>query len=227
MLMVAWAYRSHPMNQSSKKKPHKSHISPAQQIARQEQKEKMLAAAAYLFCHCGFQTTTLDELAARVGLTKPRLFVHFKGKEQILKACVERALHQWRDVIGELKSGQSRSGEKAVGPFIERYAGIAFGDFGMCLMRRELEYLGAKERDMLLRQKADIDADFKILFAAALRGESRSDADPEFLWLMVTVLVQGIALLEHPVPEKLVMVSRAVRTMFDTDQNQVGLSRRC
>jgi AcrR family transcriptional regulator len=202
-----------PMNQRNfKKAPSKAQLARARQkeLAHREQKEKMLAAAAQLFGSHGFRRTTLDQVAAGVRLTKPRLYFHFKNKQKILEACIERALLQWKTVIAECEGVELEPGGEAVGSVVERYADVAFGDFGLCLMRSNIEYLDIKERDILLGQKADIDVRFDALMAKAVRRRSRSGPDPDFLWLTATILVHGIALLERPVAQKRMALSRAM-----------------
>jgi AcrR family transcriptional regulator len=114
-------------------------------------------------------------VAADVGLTKPRFYFHFESKQEMLKACIERALCQWKTAIDEIEINRFEPSREAIRSVVERYADVAFGDFGMCLMRGDVEYLDddvedldVKERDMLLRQKADVDVGFKGLIAEAL-----------------------------------------------------------
>jgi AcrR family transcriptional regulator len=207
------------MDQGQHKKPH--HIQSAKQqasdkedaIVRDPQKEMMLVAAARLFRERGFAETTQDEIAAGVGLTKPRLYHHFKkGKQEIIKSCVDRALEQWRAAIDQIQN--SEPGEAALRLIVERYADIAFGDFGFCAIFIGVNSLALGERDLLLRQKADVDSRFKSLMAAAIPREILSQADSEFLWLTATSLVHGIGLLKDPPAAKQQILSKALGTVL-------------
>jgi AcrR family transcriptional regulator len=51
----------------------------------------MLAAAHALFAERGFAAVTMDEVAARVGVTKPLLYTYFGNKERLYLACLEPA----------------------------------------------------------------------------------------------------------------------------------------
>lgn len=82
------------------------------------QKEKVLIAAAQVFSKTGFDVASLDEIAARVGLKKLRLYFHFKHKREILEACVERAICQWRNAIAGIE--ENSSGETTLKSIIER-----------------------------------------------------------------------------------------------------------
>jgi len=53
--------------------------------------EQTLAAAHALFAEDGYAAVTMDEIAARVGVTKPLLYNYFGNKERLYIACMERA----------------------------------------------------------------------------------------------------------------------------------------
>lgn len=182
-------------------------------IARDTQKEKMLIAAAQLFREKGFDGATLDEIAERVGLTKPRLYPHFKkGKQEIIKSCVDRALRQWRAAIDQIQN--SEQAEAPLRLIVERYADIAFGEFGFCAIFIGVNSLALGERDLFLREQANVDAGFKSLLANAIPGEIQSRVDLGFLWLTATSLVHGIALLKNPPAAKQQILSKALGTVL-------------
>jgi AcrR family transcriptional regulator len=53
--------------------------------------EQTLNVARSLFAARGYSAVTMDELAAKVGVTKPLLYNYFGNKEQLYIACMERA----------------------------------------------------------------------------------------------------------------------------------------
>src|SRR6185295_18916724 len=50
-----------------------------------------LGVAHGLFAERGYADVTMDEIAARVGVTKPLLYNYFGNKERLYIACMERA----------------------------------------------------------------------------------------------------------------------------------------
>lgn len=48
------------------------------------QRDRVLATAAYLFAARGFRATSMNEIAAAVGLSKPTLYHYFRNKEELL-----------------------------------------------------------------------------------------------------------------------------------------------
>lgn len=59
-------------------------------------RDRILAAAAYLFCHEGFAATGVDAVARRAGAAKTTLYKHFASKEQLIEAVLEAEGAAWR-----------------------------------------------------------------------------------------------------------------------------------
>lgn len=53
-------------------------------------RQRILDAATILFRERGFQATGIDEIGAAAGVTGPALYRHFKGKEDLLLACLQQ-----------------------------------------------------------------------------------------------------------------------------------------
>ncbi len=203
------------MDWGPRKKPDR--IRPAKQQAsdqkrvndRKRQREKMLVSAAQLFREKGIAETTLDEIAAGLGITKPRLYFHFKGKREIVKSCIERAMCQWKGAINEIRESRPIPNAETLKIIVRRYADVAFQDFGMCVIYNGIRSLRSDERVAFWQQKDDVDTAFKSLLANAIPRELQSQ-DPEFLWLIATSLVHGIALRESPLEDKREFLSKAL-----------------
>ena len=59
-------------------------------MPRALREQQILAAAEEVFAERGFQATSMDEVAQRVGVSKPMLYEYFTSKEGLLLACVAR-----------------------------------------------------------------------------------------------------------------------------------------
>ena len=62
-------------------------------------REAILTAALDVFSQYGFRGTTLDQLAAEAGLSKPNLLYYFPSKEAIHTALLEQLLEDWLDPL--------------------------------------------------------------------------------------------------------------------------------
>ena len=51
----------------------------------------MIAVAEEVFATLGYQASSMDEIAERVGVSKPMLYEYFGSKEGLLVACIRAA----------------------------------------------------------------------------------------------------------------------------------------
>jgi AcrR family transcriptional regulator len=72
--------------------------------------DAILDAAIDLFIESGFETVSMDAIAQRAGVAKGTLYYHFKSKEGIVDAIVERF------VVGAEAIFESIVGDAALGP---------------------------------------------------------------------------------------------------------------
>jgi TetR/AcrR family transcriptional regulator len=55
----------------------------------------ILAAALEVFSAYGYRGSTVDQIAARAGMSKPNLLYYFRRKEDIYRALLEKTLADW------------------------------------------------------------------------------------------------------------------------------------
>jgi AcrR family transcriptional regulator len=69
-----------------------------------EYKESLvLQAAATLFYERGFDRTTLDDIAASLGVTKPFIYTYFESKHNLLERLVDRVFHDFYQTVIEFR----------------------------------------------------------------------------------------------------------------------------
>ena len=66
-------------------------------MPRAQREEQILAVAEQVFAERGYQATTMEDIADRVGVTKPLIYEYFGSKEGLLSACITRARTQLRE----------------------------------------------------------------------------------------------------------------------------------
>lgn len=54
-------------------------------------KDRILDEALTLFSENGYDGTSVEQIAEKVGIKAPSLYKHFKGKEDILNAIIDNA----------------------------------------------------------------------------------------------------------------------------------------
>src|SRR3972149_5077880 len=57
-----------------------------------KRREEIIKVAARIFAAKGYEATTLDEIAAEIGVTKPALYYHISSKEELLHVLVAQIM---------------------------------------------------------------------------------------------------------------------------------------
>jgi AcrR family transcriptional regulator len=60
-------------------------------MPRAERERQMIAVAEEMFADRGYQAASMDEIAERVGVSKPMLYEYFGSKEGLFVACIRQA----------------------------------------------------------------------------------------------------------------------------------------
>lgn len=151
---------------------------------RQAKRQAVLAVAAQMFNERGYQATSLDDVAARLGVSKPTVYYYVKSKDQILLECVRQGLEMTLQGIEDSR----KAGGSALDQLeacMRVYAKIVTMDFGICLIRVGDEQLPADSRTALRRMKAQIDLAFRRLVEAGVQQGLLSPCDPKMTAFMI------------------------------------------
>ena len=60
-------------------------------MPRAERERQMLTVAEEIFAERGYRDTSMDDIAERVGVSKPMIYEYFGSKEGLLVACIRAA----------------------------------------------------------------------------------------------------------------------------------------
>ena len=66
-------------------------------------RDRILNEALTLFAENGYDGTSVEEIADKVGIKAPSLYNHFKGKEDILNALIDAAEERYEESFGSDK----------------------------------------------------------------------------------------------------------------------------
>ena len=159
---------------------------------REAKRQAVLQAAAELFNERGFHATSLDDVAARLNVSKPTLYYYVRSKEEILLQCVNKGLQMAREGIGESR----RAGGQPIDQLIacmRVYGTIVTMDFGMCIIRVGEEGLSAEGRKELRQLKAGIDHEFRRLVAECVEQGALVPCDPKLTAFAIAGALSWIA----------------------------------
>jgi len=71
----------------------------ARELAKQETREALVQAAIAEFAEKGLDLPSLDAICARAGFTRGAFYVHFRDREELLGAVMERVLDAVLDAV--------------------------------------------------------------------------------------------------------------------------------
>jgi AcrR family transcriptional regulator len=190
----------------------KSRTGPRHEVLR----AGILTAAADLFRARGYRATTLDEIARKVGVSKPTLYGYFRSKEELLAAIFHRTMSMFERDLGHIRTSRDDPATQLrqlirfhVGAVIaERsFLAVFFGEeanlpptLSRAIRRRKARY------DRMVRaiveagrRQGSIRTDEPRLLVFALLGMANwvyQWYDPKGTWNADTIAAQFIALLE-------------------------------
>jgi AcrR family transcriptional regulator len=146
------------------------------QQERTVKRQALLTAAARLFNERGFHATSLDDLAASLGVTKPVIYHYLGTKDQVLLECVRVGLNQLQEAADEASRGGG-DGLTQLKRCLVRYAEVNMGDFGRCVILTGDAALSAESRREFRQLKRKIDQKVRALVDNAIADRSIKPVD--------------------------------------------------
>jgi AcrR family transcriptional regulator len=139
--------------------------------------DSLLDVAVAAFNERGFEATSMDELAARLGVTKSAIYHHVPGKVELLRLAVDRALDALFAVLAEPAA--------VTGPAIGRLEHVVRGSVRVLTEQLPSVTLLLRvrgnsevERVALARRREFDRAVTGLVRAAVAEGDVRPDVDP-------------------------------------------------
>lgn len=169
--------------------------------AREQQREvkrnAVLSTAAQLFNERGFHATSLDDIAARLNVSKPTLYYYVKNKDEILIECVRKGLQMMLEGIDEARTAGGKAIDQLV-TCMRVYTRIVTQDFGMCLIRVGDDELPPESRKALRGLKSAIDLEFRRLVTEGIAEGSLQPCDPKMAAFVIAGALSWIGRWYQP-----------------------------
>jgi AcrR family transcriptional regulator len=113
-------------------------------------KEEILDVATALFAERGFEGTSMNDVAERVGMRKASLFYHFATKDALYEAVLDRLVREVGDGLSAVYVSQGTLVERLEGAADAVSAAITGRPFAARLLLRETMDWGPVIREKLL-----------------------------------------------------------------------------
>jgi AcrR family transcriptional regulator len=165
-----------------------------------ERREQLLGIGRRLFAERGFEGTSIEEIAAQAGVSKPVVYEHFGGKEGLYAVVVDREVERLLAMVtGLLDGGHTRAKFEAAAVALLRYINDNADGFRI-LVRDSNPGSGTGTYGTLL---SDIAAQVEYILAdfLASRGHDPKLAPPYAQMLVGMVAFTGQWWLDARKPE--------------------------
>jgi AcrR family transcriptional regulator len=162
---------------------------------RLSKRDQLLETAWQLFYRDGYHATGIDRILTKAGVAKMTLYKHFRSKEELILAVLEKRSGQFRESFSEFLDAKKRTPERdllAVFDWLSTW--VASKDFRGCLFQKamaEYQELGDPIHQAALAHKTAFHGEIRRLVVAA------GLAKPKALTDQLALLVEGAILNAH------------------------------
>ncbi len=161
---------------------------------REIKREAILHAAAKAFSENGYHRTSLDDIAKRLGITKPTLYYYARNKEELIAAIATRAL---QGIMEAFASDPQANALDQLKHLLRRYAEVVANDFGHCLVLLTAADLNGDGGAAIQESKRAIDGRLRELLAKGIKDGSIAQCDIRLTAFIIAGAINGIARWFH------------------------------
>jgi AcrR family transcriptional regulator len=150
---------------------------PDRAAAYEARRMDILHKAALVFAEDGYHQTSVNSLAARLGVSKPVLYYYAKNKDDLLFQCYKVARDALWGAIDEATRSKLRPIDK-IRRFFAEYAEIMCGDFGRCLALVDRKALSPATRKKDALQRRELEESLRKMIREGQADKSIVMCDP-------------------------------------------------
>jgi AcrR family transcriptional regulator len=145
---------------------------------RELKRHAVIRAAAREFNRKGYHNTSLDDIAARLEVTKPTVYYYVTSKEQLLFACFVAGVEQIRAAFRAVRQLAVPARER-LHAVLRHYGEAVASDFGWCMVRAEDQDLSPAMSRHIKSLKSEIDQGIRRLIREGIQDGSIEPCDPK------------------------------------------------
>jgi AcrR family transcriptional regulator len=145
---------------------------------RELKREAVIRAAAREFNRKGYHNTSLDDIAARLEVTKPTVYYYVTSKEQLLFECFVAGVEQIRAAFRDVRQLMVPARER-LNAVLRHYGEAVASEFGWCMVRAEDQDLSPAMSRHIKALKSEIDHGIRRLIREGVQDGSIQPCDPK------------------------------------------------
>lgn len=170
----------------------------------QSSRQKILECAQEMFHQVGYEPTSVDEILRRCGVVRSNFYYHFKSKEELAVAVLERQEQELEPVLDLLRD-RAQEPPYRLHRFIEamraaqedtlHFAGCPFGSFAAALSTQE-DAGTLRFRAQLCSIFLNIETALTVCMEEGIeQGQFRRDIAPDEMARFVVAALEGLMIL--------------------------------
>ena len=159
---------------------------------RELKREAVIRAAALEFNRKGYHNTSLDDIAARLEVTKPTVYYYVSNKEQLLFECFVAGVEPIRAAFQDVRRQELPARER-LKALLARYGEAVASEFGWCMVRAEDQDLSPAMSRHIKALKSEIDQGIRRLIREGMQDGSIHPCDPKLSAFALTGALNWIA----------------------------------
>jgi TetR/AcrR family transcriptional regulator len=151
---------------------------PTKEDVRGIKRQEVLREAAASFNFKGYHATSMNEIAASLGVTKAALYHYFPNKNSLLAACFEQAMEA---AFASLERGrkEGKNGRDRLVLTISGYVSQLIDELNCCVVLMEEQALELNDRAKLVRQRDKFERALRSLVKEGIEDGSVVPCDPK------------------------------------------------
>ena len=145
---------------------------------RELKRDAVIRAAAREFNRKGYHNTSLDDIAARLEVTKPTVYYYVTSKEQLLFECFLAGVEPIRAAFREVRE-LALPARARLNAVLRHYGAAVASEFGWCMVRAEDQDLSPAMSRHIKALKSEIDQGIRRLIREGVQDGSIGPCDPK------------------------------------------------
>jgi AcrR family transcriptional regulator len=143
-----------------------------------QRRAAMVRTAVHLFNSSGFHSTSVEDIARELGLSKALLYYYFSDKTELLYECYLHALDCTLAAVTEAAE-RGRTGREKLETYLRLQFKTLAGTDGAAWVLSDLSALAPQQRRHVRKQSRAIDQMLQLFLAEGLADGSISGAEPK------------------------------------------------
>ncbi|KUJ64873.1 TetR family transcriptional regulator [Streptomyces albus subsp. albus] len=153
--------------------------------------ESLLAVAVEVFNERGYDGTSMEHLSRAAGISKSSIYHHVKGKEELLRRAIDRALDGLFGILREPDARQGRAIDR-LEHVVRRTAEVLMAELPYVTLLLRVRGNTDTERWAMERRREFDHEVAELLRLAAADGDLRADVEPRLATRLLFGMINSI-----------------------------------